>query len=74
MSRPERACDLPSTTPNRFPANQNVVPVVGVGTVARLLTLALATLTTGLISGFYYACSVTLALALLPDEQYVEAM
>jgi uncharacterized membrane protein len=36
----------------------------------------LATLTTGLISGFFYAyaCSVTLGLALLPDEQYIEAM
>jgi uncharacterized membrane protein len=38
--------------------------------------LAAATLTTGLISGFFYAyaCSVTLGLALLPDGQYVEAM
>jgi uncharacterized membrane protein len=46
------------------------------GSVARLLTLTLAVLTTGLISGFFYAyaCSVTLGLALLPDEQYVEAM
>jgi uncharacterized membrane protein len=36
----------------------------------------LATLTTGLISGFFYAyaCSVTLGLALLPDEQYIEAI
>ena len=35
-----------------------------------------ATLTTGLISGFFYAyaCSVTLGLALLSDEQYIEAM
>ncbi len=40
------------------------------------LTLALTTLTTGLICGFFYtyACSVTLGLALLPDEQYIEAM
>jgi len=46
------------------------------GSVTRLLTLTLAILTTGLISGFFYAyaCSVTLGLALLPDEQYVEAM
>lgn len=47
-----------------------------VGSVARLTTLTLAVLTTGLISGFFYAyaCSVTLGLALLPDEQYVDAM
>jgi uncharacterized membrane protein len=50
--------------------------LAGVGSVARLATLTLAVLTTGLISGFFYAyaCSVTLGLALLPDEQYVEAM
>ena len=44
--------------------------------LARLVTLPLAILTTGLISGFFYAyaCSVTFGLALLPDEQYVEAM
>jgi uncharacterized membrane protein len=47
-----------------------------VGSVVRLLTLTGATLTTGLIAGIFYAyaCSVTLGLALLPDEQYVEAM
>lgn len=46
------------------------------GSVIRPLTLIAATLTTGLISGFFYAyaCSVTLGLSLLPDEQYVEAM
>jgi uncharacterized membrane protein len=57
-------------------ATANAVPLGGVGSVARLLILTLATLTTGLISGFFYAyaCSVTLGLALLPDEQYVEAM
>ena len=57
-------------------ATQNAVTLAGVGSVARLLTLTLATLTTGLISGFFYAyaCSVTLGLALLPDEQYIEAM
>ena len=40
------------------------------------LSLTLAVVTTGLISGFFYAyaCSVTLGLALLPDEQYIEAM
>ncbi len=52
------------------------LPSVALGLVARLLTLTGATLTTGLIAGFFYAyaCSVTLGLALLPDEQYVEAM
>jgi uncharacterized membrane protein len=52
------------------------VPWAMVGLVARLLTLTVATLTTGLISGFFYAyaCSVTLGLALLPDDQYVDAM
>ena len=57
-------------------ATPNAIPLAGVGSVARLLTLTLATLTTGLISGFFYAyaCSVTLGLALLPDEQYIEAM
>jgi hypothetical protein len=57
-------------------ATRNAIPLAGVGAVARLLTLTLATLTTGLISGFFYAyaCSVTLGLALLPDGQYVEAM
>src|SRR5829696_4714261 len=57
-------------------AASNSVPLVGVRSIARPLTLILATLTTGLISGFFYAyaCSVTLGLALLPDEQYIEAM
>jgi uncharacterized membrane protein len=57
-------------------ATKNVAFLVGLGSVARPLTLMLATLTTGLIAGFFYAyaCSVTLGLALLPDEQYVEAM
>jgi uncharacterized membrane protein len=47
-----------------------------VGSVVRLLILTGATLTTGLIACIFYAyaCSVTLGLALLPDEQYVEAM
>jgi uncharacterized membrane protein len=57
-------------------ATPKAIPLAGVGSVARLLTLTLAILTTGLISGFFYAyaCSVTLGLALLPDEQYIEAM
>ncbi len=56
--------------------SQRAIPLATLGSVARLLTLTLAVLTTGLISGFFYAyaCSVTLGLALLPDEQYVEAM
>ena len=51
-------------------------PIGAVGSVLRSLSLGTATLTTGLISGFFYAyaCSVTLGLALLPDEQYIEAM
>ena len=55
----------------------NAITIAGVSSsVARPLTLTLATVTTGLICGFFYAyaCSVTLGLALLPDEQYVEAM
>ncbi len=49
---------------------------VGLGSVVRSLALVGATLTTGLISGFFYAyaCSVTRGLALLPDAQYVAAM
>lgn len=49
---------------------------VGLGGVLRSLVLVGATLTTGLISGFFYAyaCSVTLGLALLPDDRYVAAM
>ena len=59
-----------AATPN------TTLPSVAVGSVARLVALTGAALTTGLISGFFYAyaCSVTLGLALLPDEQYVEAM
>lgn len=54
----------------------NAIPLAGVGSVVRPLTLTLAALTTGLISGFFYAyaSSVTLGHALLPDEQYIEAM
>ena len=48
----------------------------GLGSVVRSLALVGATLTTGLISGFFYAyaCAVTRGLALLPDAQYVAAM
>ena len=57
-------------------ATPKAIPLVRVVSLARLVTLPLAILTTGLISGFFYAyaCSVTLGLALLPNEQYVEAM
>jgi uncharacterized membrane protein len=57
-------------------AKPRAIPLARVGSVARPLTLTLATLTTGLISGFFYAyaSSVTLGHALLPDGQYIEAM
>lgn len=55
---------------------QDVTVPVGLGSVVRVVVLVGATLTTGLIGGFFYAyaCSVTRGLALLPDVQYVEAM
>jgi uncharacterized membrane protein len=61
---------------SRSTATPRVLPRREVGSVARPLSLGAATLTTGLMSGFFYAyaCSVTLGLALLPDEQYIEAM
>ncbi len=61
---------------SRSTAAPRAHPVGAVGSVARSLSLGAATFTTGLISGFFYAyaCSVILGLALLPDEQYVEAM
>lgn len=48
----------------------------GLVSVLRLVAVVGATVTTGLISGFFYAyaCSVTLGTALLPDEQYIAAM
>jgi uncharacterized membrane protein len=47
-----------------------------VGSAVRALTLALATLTTGLIAGVFYAysVSVTLGLAAQPDASYVATM
>ena len=59
-----------STTP------PHTLPLAALGSVARSLTLTGSTLTTGLISKFFYAyaCSVTLGLRLLSDDQYVEAM
>lgn len=49
---------------------------VGLGVVVKILALAGAVLSTGLVSGFFYAyaCSVTRGLALLPDERYIAAM
>jgi uncharacterized membrane protein len=46
------------------------------GSVARAITLALATLTTGLAAGvlYAYAVSVNLGLAVQPDESYVATM
>ena len=45
------------------------------GSTVRALTLALATLTTGLVAGVFYAWSVTVVpgLAALPDASYVAA-
>jgi uncharacterized membrane protein len=46
------------------------------GSASRALTLALATLTTGLVAGVFYAYSVSvdLGLAAQPDESYVATM
>ena len=62
-----------TAAPNAAP---NALPKTAVGSIARLLALIVATLTTGLIGGFFYAyaCSVSLGLALLSDERYVAAM
>jgi len=46
------------------------------GSASRVLTLTLATLTTGLVAGVFYAyeISVNLGLAAQPDESYVATM
>jgi uncharacterized membrane protein len=56
--------------------HREVADAVELGSVVRSLVLVGATLTTGLISGFFYAyaCSVTRGLALLPDARYIAAM
>ena len=61
---------------SRSTAAPNALPKTAVGSIARPLALVAATLTTGLIGGFFYAyaCSVSLGLALLSDERYVVAM
>ena len=57
-------------------AASDSVPLAGVRSIDCPLTLILATLTTGLISGFFYAyaCSVTLGAARLDDAEYVATM
>ncbi len=54
----------------------DVLRPTALGSAARALTLALATLTTGLIAGVYYAyaVSVNLGLAAQPDASYVATM
>ena len=61
---------------SRSTAAPGAFPAAVIGSIARPLSLIAATLTTGLIAGFFYAyaCSVTLGLARLPDDQYIEAM
>ena len=61
---------------SRSTAAPNALPKTAVGSIARPLALIAATLTTGLIGGFFYAyaCSVSVGLTLLPDERYVAAM
>ena len=61
---------------SRVAAGQGISGTSAIGLVVRWLALILATFTTGLISGFFYAyaCSVMLGLGLLPDDRYVAAM
>jgi uncharacterized membrane protein len=56
--------------------SQKALRSAAVGSAFRALTLALATLTTGLIAGVFYAyaVSVNLGLAAQPDPLYVAAM
>ena len=57
-------------------ASRKAVRLTATGSAVRGITLALATLTTGLVAGVFYAyaCSVTLGLAERPDASYVAAM
>src|SRR5829696_8659768 len=61
---------------SRSTAAPNALPKKALGSIARPLALIAATLTTGLIGGFFYAyvCSVSVGLTLLPNERYVAAM
>lgn len=58
------------------PASPGVLRRTAFGSAARTLTLALATLNTGLIAGVYYAfaVSVNFGLAAQPDTSYVATM
>jgi uncharacterized membrane protein len=58
------------------PASSRTLPPTTLGSAVRILTLALATLTTGLIAGLFYAyaVSVNLGLAAQPDAAYVATM
>lgn len=61
---------------NRNPVSPGALRPTAAGSVVRALTLALATLTTGLVAGVYYAyaVSVNLGLAEQPDASYVATM
>ena len=60
----------------RNPTSSGALRPTALGSALRSLTLALATLTTGLIAGVFYAyaVSVNLGLAAQPDASYVAAM
>ena len=58
------------------PASSRTLPPTTLGSAVRNLTVALATLTTGLIAGLFYAyaVSINLGLAAQPDAAYVATM
>jgi uncharacterized membrane protein len=60
----------------RNPTSSGALRPTALGSALRSLTLALATLTTGLIAGVFYAyaVSVNLGLAAQPDASYVATM
>ena len=60
----------------RNPTDSGALRPTALGSALRSLTLALATLTTGLIAGVFYAyaVSVNLGLAAQPDASYVATM
>jgi len=62
--------------PEKNPASSRTLRPTTLGSAVRALTLALATLTTGLIAGVFYAyaVSVNLGLAAQPDASYVSTM
>jgi uncharacterized membrane protein len=61
---------------NENPVSPVTIRPTALGSAARALTLACATLTTGLVAGVYYAytVSVNLGLAAQPDASYVATM